>query len=347
MNASGTRPAHHRAGGGFLNPWPTATELGGLSALLRWRREQRASPPPPDPPPGALPLAEPAIAAPRAAPGELRVTWVGHATFLIQIGGFNLLTDPMWSQRASPLSWAGPARLVPPAVAFEALPPIDAVLLSHDHYDHLDSPTVRRLRRRFGDSVAWFTPLGYRRWFARRGVRNVHELDWGQREALAGKAGTLQITALPAQHWTSRTPWDRQQRLWASWAITASDGRRLYFGGDSGYFPGYAEIGRRAGPFDVVLLPIGAYAPRWFMRPVHLDPEEALRAWHEIGGQGILGSMHWGTFRLSDEDVLEPPERLRAAWAAEGLPPQRLWIARHGETLTLAPGRSNLPPHAV
>jgi L-ascorbate metabolism protein UlaG (beta-lactamase superfamily) len=132
--------------------------------------------------------------------------------------------------------------------------------------------------------------------------------------------------------WTSRTPWDRQEKLWASWAVETAEGRRVYFGGDSGWFPGYGEIGERAGPFDAVLMPVGAYNPRWFMKPVHMNPEEAVLAYREMGGGGELFGMHWGTFRLTDEDPLEPPVRTREAWAAAGLPAERLHLPRHGET---------------
>jgi len=328
---AGPLPDHHDPGGGYRNPWPTADtrEEGGF---LRWQRERREKDLAPNPTPEQLPAAEPRIAYPRASSDELRVTWVGHATFLIQIGGVNILTDPHWSHRASPVQFAGPSRFTPPGVPWEQLPPIDAVLLSHDHYDHLDDGTVRRLRRTFGDSVRWFTPLEFGSWFAARRVRNVTEMDWWEESKLEGPAGTLRIAALPCQHWTSRTPWDRQQRLWASWAVWAPDGRSVYFGGDTGYFPGYPEIRERVGAFDALLLPIGAYEPRWFMRPVHMNPDEAARTYLDLGGTGTAFGMHWGTWRLTDEDPLEPPERMRKVWAELGLPAERLQILPHGGT---------------
>ena len=327
-------PDHHRPDGGFRNPWPTAEtrEPGGFA---RWRRERREQILPPNPSSAQLPFAEPSIVYPHAPQATLRVTWVGHATFLIQIGGFNLLTDPHWRTRASPVQWMGPKRFVPPALDWDRLPPIDAVLLSHDHYDHLDSGTVRALRRRFGKGVRWFAPLGYRRWLAWRRVSNVSEMDWWEEESLQSSAGSLRIVAAPCQHWTSRTPWDRQRRLWCSWAVRAAGGASVYFGGDSGYFPGYTEIRDRAGPFDSVLLPIGAYEPRWFMRPAHMNPEEATQAYLELGRSGTLIGMHWGTWRLTDEDPLEPPERMRRAWHEAGLPPENLCVLRHGGTWSL------------
>ena len=300
--------------------------------MLRWRRERRRNGVPPDPAPGALPLVTPEIAAPRAAPDELRITWVGHSTFLIQFGSLNVLTDPHWNRRASPVQFAGPLRFVPPGISWENLPPIDAVLLSHDHYDHLDDGTVRRLHRTFGSAITWYSPLGYRAWMRRRGIRRLVELDWWGEATLAGPGGSLRVIALPCQHWTRRSPFGRSGRLWASWAILADGGPAVYFGGDSGYFPEYGEIGRHVGAFDALLLPIGAYEPRWFMRPVHMNPEEAVQAYLDLGGTGTMIGMHWGTWRLTDEDPLEPPVRTRSAWAAAGLPPERLWIPRHGET---------------
>jgi N-acyl-phosphatidylethanolamine-hydrolysing phospholipase D len=325
-----TRPAHHDPAGGFRNVWPTADRVEG--SFLRWQRERWSGDLPPNPPPAALPFAASEVRHPRAAPDEIRITWVGHATFLLQVAGLNLLTDPHWSRRASPVQFAGPARFVPPAVPFDLLPPIDGVLLSHDHYDHLDAPTVRRLAARFGTATRWFAPLEYRGWLAARGARNVAELDWWEEDVLRSAAGGARVVCLPAQHWTSRTPWDRQSRLWASWAVVTPAGRVVYFGGDSGYFPGYPAIGAHLGPLAAAILPVGAYEPRWFMRPMHMNPEEAVRAFLDLGGEGTMIGMHWGTWRLTDEDPLEPPVRTRAAWSATGLPGARLWIPQHGET---------------
>ena len=256
----------------------------------------------------------------------------------MQIGALNLLTDPVFSHRASPLSWTGPSRLMPPGIALDELPPIDAVLISHDHYDHLDGPSVRALHARFGESLTWFAPLGFAAWFARRGILRVAELDWWRQATLPlpGGAGSLRLTAAPVQHWCKRGPGEAN-RLWCSWSarVVAENqpAGAVWFAGDSGYCPVFREIGARLGPFDVSLLPIGAYEPRWFMKPAHMNPEEAVQAYVDVGGRGAFAGMHWGTFILTDEPVLEPPERTRAAWAERGLPAADLWLPPHGGTM--------------
>jgi N-acyl-phosphatidylethanolamine-hydrolysing phospholipase D len=317
--------------GRFVQPWLLSPPGRGLRQLLRWQAERLRHGTAPAPPPGSLRPARPALAHPRAAAGELRITWVGHATFLVQIGGINLLTDPIWSRRASPLRWLGPARMTPPGLELGTLPPIDVVLVSHDHYDHLDGQTVRHLNRRFS-TLHWVTPLGYRSWLARRGARRIVELDWWQEARIATAAGSLAIRAAPAQHWSKRSPFSERTRLWASYAFAAAERDTVFFCGDSGYFEGLRVIGELLGPFSATLLPIGAYEPRWFMGPAHMNPEEAVQAFCDLGGRGTFVGMHWGTFRLSDEPPLEPPARTRAAWAERGLPPADLWIPHHGET---------------
>lgn len=300
--------------------------------MLRWQLQRLRNGVPSRPPAAAFPRAEPEPAEPRAVVGEVRITWIGHATFLLQLPGLTLLTDPVWSERASPIPWAGPGRLVPAMLPFERLPPVDVVLLSHDHYDHLDRPTVRRLHERFGDALTWITPRGYRAWFARHDVLRVAELDWWQHATIEG--GT-RITAAPARHWTRRAPWDGMRRMWASFAVAVPGGPRVYFAGDSGYAPLFCEVAERCGPFDAVLMPIGAYEPRWFMHSAHMNPEEAVQAWVDLGSKGVFVPMHWGTFQLTDEPPLEPPARLREAWSHRRLPPDLLRVLRHGETLHL------------
>jgi N-acyl-phosphatidylethanolamine-hydrolysing phospholipase D len=330
-------PAHHGPGGRFRIPWPLEiADARGGAGVLRWQWERMWHKRAPNPSREQLPVVRHAVARSRVRRGEIRVTWVGHATFLVQAGGLNVLTDPHWSRRASPTQAFGPARFQAPGLPFERLPRIDAVLLSHDHFDHLDRDTVERLRDRFRNQLRWITPLGYRAWFDDLGVA-VTELDWWDEAELDSPEGAVRVVCAPAQHWTRRTMRGTNARLWASFALLLPDGKRVYFGGDSGYFRGYREIGERLGPFDVSLLPIGAYDPRWFMAPAHMNPEEAVRAWRDLGAHGAFVPMHWGTFRLTDEDPLEPPVRLRAAWEAEALPPADLHVLRHGETLLLDP----------
>ena len=273
-------------------------------------------------------MVTPRIARPRASHGECWLTWLGHASFLLQAGGLNLLLDPHFSRRASPFARVGPARVTPLPLGIAELPPIDIVLISHDHYDHLDAPSVRALHERFDEAVQWVTPLGYHRWFAQRGVHKLAELDWWQ----AVNIGDARITATPAQHWTRRG-WRAQERLWSSFMIEAG-AFTLFFGADSGYCPAFTEIGERFGGCDVAMLPIGAYEPRWFMRSAHMNPEEAVQSFQELRGR-IMVPMHWGTFRLTDEDMREPPARARAAWQAAGLPDEGLRLLQHGETLIM------------
>ena len=236
VRGAGTLPPHRDPDGGFRNPWRTAHREGGF---LRWQRERLGADLPPNPPPGALPLVPNHLARPHAAPDEIRLTWVGHATWVLQIGGLNLLTDPHWSERAFPVQWAGPARFQPPGIRWDDLPAIDAVLLSHDHYDHLDRNTVHRLRERFGERLRWLVPLGYRAWFRGEGV-DVAELDWWQTATLDGPAGPVRVTCLPSQHWTRRTLWDERERLWSSWAV-GGGGRRVVLRG------GYRVVSRLRG----------------------------------------------------------------------------------------------------
>jgi N-acyl-phosphatidylethanolamine-hydrolysing phospholipase D len=333
-------PAHRRSDGRFCNPWPGDLRHGFLQFLrwsFSWRKLQglfeRLDP-------SLFPVARPAPMRARAAEGELRVTWLGHASVLVQLGPVNLLTDPIWSRRASPVSFAGPERWVPPPLALADLPPIDVVLLSHDHYDHLDRDTVRELARRQPEA-RWIAPLGLSDLLSRWGARSTRELDWWESGELRAGGIRVRFTCTPARHFAARGLFDRNRRLWCGWSVEAG-GRRVFFAGDTGYHPEFAAIGGRLGPFDVSLLPIGAYEPRWFMRPVHMSPEEAVQAWRDLSAgkerrAGALVPVHWGTFRLTDEPMSEPPARLRRAWE-DARAPGSLWMLQHGETRRLPPG---------
>jgi N-acyl-phosphatidylethanolamine-hydrolysing phospholipase D len=252
------------------------------------------------------------------------VTWVGHSTLVVQLDGVTVLTDPHWGPRASPASWVGPRRLSAPGLAFDDLPRVDVVLISHDHYDHLDLGTVRRLAA--AHDPLFLVPLGLKRWFADNGMARVEELDWWQAREHRG----LRFVCVPAQHFAQRAPWDRDTRLWASWAVLGQ-GRRFYFGGDSGYFPGFKEAGDRLGPFDLAAIAIGAYLPPAIMRFTHTTPEQAVQASEDLRARVLLG-IHWGTFDLAEEPPGEPPVRMLAEADRRGIGPDRAWILGLGET---------------
>jgi N-acyl-phosphatidylethanolamine-hydrolysing phospholipase D len=309
-----------------------------LAGILKWQLVDRLTRPRPrDPFPQIIPTAYSNVARPQTSVDQLSLTWIGHSTFLINIGGHTVLTDPIWSERASPVSFAGPRRWAPPGIPFDALPPIDVVLVSHNHYDHLDDRSVRRLAARH-PGARWVAPLGVAEFLAQRGAREVVELDWWEET----RAGSLAIGCTPAQHFSARGFRDRNRTLWCGWSL-AAPARQLFFAGDSGYHPEFAAIGDRFGPFHAALMPIGAYEPRWFMRPVHMNPEEAVQAFQDLqrsrppvpGRPAVMVPMHWGTFKLTDEPMDEPPARARRAWQAAGLEPAHLWLLSHGESRVL------------
>jgi N-acyl-phosphatidylethanolamine-hydrolysing phospholipase D len=252
------------------------------------------------------------------------ITWVGHATLLVQLDGINVLTDPQWSERASPVSWGGPRRLSPPGLAFEDLPAINLVMISHDHYDHLDLRTVKRLADTH--NPLFLVPLGMKAWFVDNGISRVEELEWWQEREYHG----VKFVCLPAQHFSQRTLWDGNKRLWASWALLSRD-RRLYFSGDTGYFDGFKEIGRKLGPFDLAAVPIGAYLPPEIMKTVHLTPEEAVQTFIDLNAHTLLG-IHWGTFDLAEEPLDEPPRRMLSEIHRRSIDNNRAWILKIGET---------------
>ena len=250
------------------------------------------------------------------------LTWIGHSTLLVRMDGVTFLTDPIFSERASPVSFAGPKRLVPPGVPLDALPPIDFVTLSHDHYDHTDLASIEALARHGTRFVAGLE-MGD---LVRAAGGEVVELDWGE----SVQMGAVRVHCVPAQHFSGRSIVGNGRRLWAGWVVEGPT-RRFYHAGDTGYFDGFRALRERFGQIDVAALPIGAYEPAAIMRFVHLDPEEAVRAALDLGARHTV-AMHWGTFDLTDEPPDEPPRRFRAAAEAAHLGPDRAWVLAVGET---------------
>jgi L-ascorbate metabolism protein UlaG (beta-lactamase superfamily) len=308
----------HFDGTRFFNPsGPAAQPFSAVPRMLRERRtrwpahlEDRPRP---------LPALDGATAV---------VTFIGHATFLIQTAAGNILTDPMYSDRASPLARIGPRRVRPPAVRFDSLPPISTVLLSHNHYDHCDLQTLRALAERFDPIVV--TPLGNGALARSAGIRRVEELDWWQE----AKTPAWPIVLTPAHHFSARGPFDRNRALWGGFSFAV--GRtRIYFAGDSAYSPLFADVRQRIGPIDLALLPIGAYEPRWFMKAVHMNPAEAVQAHLDLGAPHSIG-MHFGTFQLTTEGIDAPLRALEEARAALGIPPARFRTLDFGESARLS-----------
>ena len=250
----------------------------------------------------------------------LRITWMGHATSIIEMDGVRILIDPIWDERASPTTWSGPKRFFPAPLELNELPVIDAVIVSHDHYDHLGAGTVRKLARLAAvKSARWITPLGVGRLLKQFGVSAAQclELNWMD----SSQVGAVLVTALPARHFSGRSLFNRFETLWASFSL-AGPQHRLYYGADSGEWLGFREIGTRFGPFDLTMLEIGAFDPLW--ADIHMGPHGAMRSFHGLGGQGLLMPIHWGLFDLALHHWRQPIEEI---WPVEGL---KLWSPTPG-----------------
>jgi L-ascorbate metabolism protein UlaG (beta-lactamase superfamily) len=280
-----------------------------------WPRKVTLSPQPPPP-------------VPRR--NEIVATWIGHATFLLQSAHGTFLTDPVFSDRASPVTWAGPRRAHPPGLVLDALPRIDVVLLSHDHYDHCDIPSLHRLAARH-DPV-FIAPLRHTDLLTQAGARKIIELDWWQKHPLPASTS---VTLTPSKHWSNRLGTPRNHRLWGGFFLTFPDGRRVWFVGDSGYDgPMFRGIRDACGTPDLALVPIGAYEPRWFMAPMHMNPAEAVQLHRDVGARTSI-AMHWGTFQLTDEAREDPPEALQAARKAASLSEAEFRVTAPGESVIL------------
>lgn len=276
--------------------------------------------------PARIPV-QPERPAPLQALDDAIVTFVGHSTFLIQTSAGNILTDPMYSDRASPLPFLGPRRAREPGVRFDDLPAISVVLLSHNHYDHCDLRTLSALERRHSPVV--ITPLQNGPLVRSAGMRRIEELDWWQESATA----PMSVTVTPAQHFSARGPFDRNEALWGGFVFSVG-GRRIFFAGDSGYGPHFREVRERIGPVDLALLPIGAYEPRWFMKDIHMNPAEAVQAHLDLGARQSIG-MHFGTFQLTPEGVAEPVAKLAEELEKRDVASARFRVLEFGESMRL------------
>jgi len=320
-----------RTSSGFRNPGMAETEPR-WGALLRWQWQRLLSGLPRDVPGGWHPaVLQPDLEPFRARRPEPRIVWLGHDTFLLAVGGTLVMTDPQLSERAGPLSFIGPRRRVPVPVAVGALPHVDIVVISHDHYDHLDRATVLGLNAQAGGPPLFLVPLGAGAWMRGQGIGNVRELDWWDSVNARG----LKVVFVPARHFSGRTPFAVNRSLWGGWIVDHPT-FRFYFAGDTGYGPLFREIGRRFAPIDLAAIPIGSYEPRWFMSPMHVDPEEAVRIHLDVGARRSVG-MHWGTFQLTDEALDEPPKALARALAAARLPAGAFFTMGFGEVRQFAP----------
>ncbi|KAJ3295589.1 hypothetical protein HK104_002493 [Borealophlyctis nickersoniae] len=359
----GQLPAHHKGpnpGDGFINPWPSAGRVQGFKdfarVLLEWDRSGSAPPPKDQRLKVEAPDMGRIISVNEGKEEGTRglLTWLGHAALLMSYPGLNVLFDPCFSNRCSPVQFMGPSRVIPPPCNIEDLPPVDLVVISHNHYDHLDLATIKKLAK---PHTWFFVPLGNKAWFTSIGIDNVFECDWwdeyeftvekGGKEVKA-TIGRTRIACTPCQHFTGRSLTDRNQTLWSSWVVKGNN-TSFFFGGDTGYrtvpsndadlsqlpvCPAFKEIGEKYGPFDMAAIPIGAYSPRWFMSTVHCSPEDAVCVHQDVRSRHSIG-MHWGTFTLTDEPYFEPRERLKKALAEKGLPDTEFHTLTVGESVKM------------
>ncbi len=352
----------HHTEKGFKNNYLTG-EIGG--SFLKWQYD-RIVQGLPKPPANdyRFPVDTPDVAWLKVNRTVNSATWIGHATVLVQAGGINILTDPIFSERASPVSFAGPKRKVRPGLDYAQLPHVDVVVISHNHYDHLDRDSVLRLNQQAGGPPLFLVPLGVKAWMNDIGITSVRELDWWENVDASG----VLITFVPVQHWSARSVNDRFKTLWGGWVMQTnmkkdamadmkSGAERstvpapvastqspaaassqvpysIFFAGDTGYSKDFADIYQRFDRFDLALLPIGAYAPRWFMKNQHVDPEEAVKIHRDLRATQSL-AIHWGTFELTDEPLDAPPLALAQELKRAGVPAADFAVLRHGETRKL------------
>jgi N-acyl-phosphatidylethanolamine-hydrolysing phospholipase D len=323
---------HHRVSG-FNNNHIDNQQIDGTGNFLKWQLERlRKGLPPQDA--SRVPRVAVDLAYLKRNRSDVSVTWLGHSTALWQVGGLNILTDPHFHERASPVSFAGPQRETPLPAALKDLPRIDVVLISHNHYDHLDRPTALDLQAQAGGPPLFVVPLGLELWLRDQGVTRTQVLDWWDSHAIEG----IKITLVPSQHWSSRTPFDRHRSLWGGFVVqTPAAGDRpfsLYYVGDTGYGPDFAEIGARFGGFDFAQIPVGCYLPRWFMKTQHVNEDEAVRIHKDVKSRLSLG-VHWGAFRLCDDAIEAPMDGLPQARRQHGVPDEDFVLFALGQTRVL------------
>ena len=347
----------HHTPEGFKNNYLDAVTKGG-AAFFKWQvaRLRGGLPKPPETPTpevkadlafiqangrangqGAATATIPTSTIPTAMM-QPAITWVGHATMLVQASGLNVLTDPVFSQRASPVQFAGPERAQPPGLTVADLPKIDVVLISHNHYDHLDVDSIKALVNQGWEEPLFMVPLGLKEWFNKLGITNVKELDWWDSVAHKG----VEFNFTPVQHWSARGPGDRSQTLWGGWAVLGAD-FHWYFSGDTGYSKDFIDTQQRfaarqtaalGGGFDIALIAVGAYEPRWFMKDQHVNPAEAVQVHKDLKAKRSVG-VHWGTFELTDEPLDQPPKDLAAARTAQGVADDDFFLLAIGQTRKL------------
>ena len=331
---------HHTPQGFTNNYSPNVTKT--TSQFLRWQVERlRDGLPKPaqTPTPAVVPDLAFIRANAEAKAMQPAVTWVGHATMLVQADGLNILTDPVFSNRASPVQFAGPPRAQPPGLSIAQLPPIDVVLISHNHYDHLDIDTVKTLANVAPSATLFIVPLGLKVWFKNIGITNVKELDWWESMTVKG----VKFNLTPVQHWSARGLGDRSQTLWGGWAVFGPD-MHWYFSGDTGYSQDFTDTQKRfasrqttalGGGFDIALIAVGAYEPRWFMKEQHVNPAEAVQIHKDLKAKRSVG-VHWGTFELTDEPLDQPPKDLAMALTAANISDVEFFLLAIGQTRLIA-----------
>jgi N-acyl-phosphatidylethanolamine-hydrolysing phospholipase D len=333
---------HHRPDG-FQNNYTNTTDIS-RSDLLKWiwQRHRDGLPKPPQ---QQTPVVDADIAFVKANIGKQQVpaiTWIGHATMLVQMGGLNILLDPVFSERVSPVQFAGPKRYQPPGISLQNLPHIDLVLISHNHYDHLDKGSVKALSAQAGGSPLFIVPLGVKKWMNNEGIDNVQQMDWWENTKLTLDNGEVDVHFTPVQHWSARSVGDRRATLWGGYAIFAPD-FHAYFSGDTGYSQDFKDTQKHfeakqtselGGGFDIALIAVGAYEPRWFMKGQHINPQEAVQIHLDLNAKRSIG-VHWGTFDLTDESLDQPPKDLAIAREEKGLAKHDFDVMAIGQTLQL------------